>query len=206
MRQSAALAALLVFAPMSVQSAEKPDLSWRQSPPVEVRKGDLVCRRGNGLWSSLFASLSSREPRFSHVGVVWEEGASPTLIHADASDWSGKGCVREGSWQDFFEGANATECAVFRLEAGGGLAERFALAARQRLGVPFDTAFDLGETNRLYCTELLAVALEEACGHNTVPRTSRGEKVYYAIDDLYARGFLKVFDSDMPVYRNREDE
>lgn len=197
--------ALLALAPPSSSPAADPVFPWSEAPPVALQRGDLVCRRGNGLWSRHFAELSSRDPRFSHVGVVWETDPEPTIVHADASDWTGRGCVREGSWSDFFGGANSTACAVFRMEAGPETAARFAEAVRRRLGVPFDAAFDLGETNRLYCTELLAVALAETLGCDNLPRTTRKDKEYFAIDDLYWRGFRTVFDS-APLSRSPSEE
>lgn len=190
-----ALAALLGLAPLPSLAEVGSASGWRETPPVELQPGDLVCRRARGIWSRRFASVSSREPRFSHAGVVWKALPEPVLIHAEANDWNGRGWVRKDSWTAFFAGAKATECAVFRLDAPPADAARFAEATRARLGVPFDYGFDLSDTNRLYCTELLAVALEETFGEGFVGRTTRDGKVFVAVDDLYLRGFTRIFDS-----------
>lgn len=191
----AALAALLGWAPLPYPAEAGPASDWRETPPVELRPGDLVCRRARGIWSRQFASVSSREPRFSHAGVVCNVSLEPVVVHAEANDWNGRGWVREDSWSAFFAGSKATECAVFRLDAPPADASRFAEAVRARLGVPFDYAFDLADTNLLYCTELIAVALEETVGEGFAGRTTRDGKVFVAVDDLYLRGFTRIFDS-----------
>lgn len=193
--RSAALAALLGLAPFPPPAGAGSAADWRETPPVELRPGDLVCRRARGLWSRQFASMSSREPRFSHAGVVWKVSPEPVVVHAEANDLNGRGWVREDAWADFFAGAKATECAVFRLDAPPGDAGRFAEAARARLGVPFDTGFDLSDTNSLYCTELLSLALDETFGEGFAGRTTRDGRVFVAVDDLYLRGFTRIFDS-----------
>ena len=195
-RQCAVLVTVLVslVLPVAGQVA-----AWCLAPPLELRPGDLVFRRGQGIWSGQFAGLSSRETRFSHVGVVWAVDGEVKIVHAEASEWTGHGRVRETTWRGFFEDAGARECAVFRFDGPPETAMRLAERAHERIGVPFDSGFDLSETNRLYCTELIAVALAEATGADGSPRTSRGERTYIALDDLYSRGFSRVYDSEVPA-------
>ena len=66
------ITALLILAPLAAIAAAGESLSWMSEPPVELRKGDLVFRRGQGFWTKYFVDVSTREKRFSHVGVVWK--------------------------------------------------------------------------------------------------------------------------------------
>lgn len=166
---------------------------WASRAPVALRCGDLVFRRGHGLWTKYFINCSSREKRFSHVGIVSVTGDEPVLIHADADERTGRGFVHTEGWRSFF--AEALECAVFRFDGEASTASNIVEKARARLGVKFDSAFDLSETNRLYCSEMVRIAVNEAVGTNLVGFTEICGRKVVAIDDLYRRGFRRIYDS-----------
>lgn len=70
--------------------------------------------------------------------------------------------------------------------------------AKRLLWVKFDSAFDMGETNRLYCSELVRLAINEAVGTNLVGFTKVCGRNVVAIDDLYCNGFRRMYDSHHP--------
>ena len=109
---------------------------WENLPPVQLAIGDLVFRRGCGAWTSFFINASTRERRFSHVGIVAEIRNEVSLIHADADEHTGDGRVRVEDWRGFFE--DALECAVFRFDGDSSVATNIVLNAKRRLGVKFD--------------------------------------------------------------------
>lgn len=166
---------------------------WKDNPPANVKVGDIVFRRGVGLWTKYFVNCSSREKRFSHVGIVVSNETQCVIAHSDANDRTGKGVVRLESWQGFYAGA--LECAVFRYIGSEDAAKGFAARGMALLGVPFDSAFDMEETNRLYCTEFVRTAINETLNTNLVGWTSVCNKRVVAIDDIYRNEFKKIFDS-----------
>ena len=85
-------------------------------------------------------------------------------------------------------------CAGYRL---AGIIN-IGLNAKRRLGVKFDSAFDMGETNRLYCSEMVRLAINEAVGTNLVGFTKVCGRNVVAIDDLYRNGFRRIYDSHHP--------
>ena len=184
----------------SVTAEEAVGLWWKEVPPVGIRVGDLVFRRGHGLWTQYFIRASSREKRFSHVGIVVRVCPSVLLLHSDANDITGVGKVRVEEWNGFFN--DALECAVYRYSGPMKTAETFASRGLARLGVPFDSAFDMSSTNALYCTELVREVVNEAVGTNVVGFTVLKGRRIIAIDDVYRGCFYKVFDSrDTPRRR-----
>ena len=193
------ITALLILAPLAAFAAAGESLSWMSEPPVELRKGDLVFRRGQGFWTKYFVDVSTREKRFSHVGVVWKvskDKKNALLIHADADDSTGLGFVHKEMWKDFFERANSLECVVFRWDGeDSGVPERLAEAVHKRIRVPFDPFFDMSETNKLYCTELIAEALKEATATNFISSTMYNGREFIAIDDIYRINFRRIYDS-----------
>ena len=175
---------------------------WQIAPPVEVYIGDIVVRKGYGAWTHYFINCSSREKRFSHVGIVSADGHEVALIHADADERTGNGHVRVEGWRGFF--ADALECAVFRFDGDSSVASNIAINAKCRLGVKFDSAFDMGETNRLYCSELVRLAINEAVGTSLVGFTKVCGRNVVAIDDLYRNGFRRIYDSHHPELCTKE--
>ena len=166
--------------------------SWRDTPPADVRVGDIAFRRGAGFWTEYFVNASSREKRFSHVGIVVSNMPAVVILHADANDMTGRGFVRLERWSGFFD--NALECALYRY-GDSSKAALFAENGMQKVGVPFDWTFNMSNTNSLYCTELVRNIINEVVCTNLVGYTEvRGRRIV-AIDDIYRNGFTKIFDS-----------
>lgn len=72
------------------------------------------------------------------------------------------------------------------------------IKGNRRLGVGFDSMFNMGDTNRLYCTEMVRLAVNEAVGTNLVGFTKVCGCNVVAIDDLYRNGFRRIYDSCHP--------
>lgn len=125
---------------------------------IKLQTGDIICRKGNGIWSDLFKDLSIRDKRFSHVGlIIVDDNHDISVIHAEANDFTGIGGVYEQSLADFmYEGDGI---AIYRLaeDFQNSLPEQKILAAQIRkfLETPFDLQFDLSTNDRLYCSEFV---------------------------------------------------
>ena len=170
---------------------------WRDAPPAGIRAGDIAFRSGNGPWTRFFVGASSRDKRFSHVGIVVPApGCGVAIVHSEAGDFSGKGNVRADSWKVFFDGA--TDGAVYRPVFSDGAPESIVSCAMSRMGVVFDKDFDLSDTNRLYCSEFVREAVNEAAGRKLIGTTRVNGRDIVAIDDIYCEGFEKVFDFQRP--------
>lgn len=170
--------------------------AWQNDPPVEVCVGDVVVRKGYGTWTQYFIDCSSRERRFSHVGIVVSNETQCVIVHSDANEWTGIGCVRLESWKGFYAGA--LECAVFRHVGPADTSKGFASRGIELLGVPFDGVFDMEETNRLYCTEFVREVINDVLKTNLVGWTSVCGHRVIALDDIYRHGFKRIYDSHHP--------
>lgn len=159
--------------------------------PSDLKRGDLVFSRENGFLSHHFVEASTREARFSHVGVVSEVGDSVKIVSVGGGIMS-LGEAYETGWDAFV--ATAVDLAVYRVEGGGDIGECIARAARKRIGTPFDPAFDMKTKDRLYCSELVRDSVNEAVGRVMIGSTRKGSFEYVAIDDCYRNGWIKVFD------------
>lgn len=137
-------------------------------PALQPAPGDIVLRRGNGLWSGVFARLNRRDRRFSHAGVVVREHGALKVVHAEADDSGANGRVRLDDYGAFT--AAAREFVVLRLadpEPAARLAE--AASSMHAAALPFDLDFDLADPAAVYCSELVWRALASALRRDPLP-------------------------------------
>lgn len=147
------------------------------------RDGDLVFRYGNGFWSPYFRDASTLHKRFSHAGVIVLRNGLPWVVHSDAHGMTGIGNVHLVRLDDFLSGSS--DYAFYRLDAPGNVRLRIAEAASSYIGRPFDTEFDTDDDSKLYCSELVMRAVNDACGQPVIrPSLIHGKSVV-AIDDCY---------------------
>ena len=182
----------MLVPPLLIEAVEQVEIcQWHKCSPVEAEPGDLVFRRDNGVWSWFFVQASKREKRFSHVGIVIDGGRNPTIVHADASEMTGVGCVRKQDWAGFF--AESVDGALYRYDGVRYVREKIASEACKRLRVPFDTGFDMSNTNKLYCSELVRESVNGATSHETIGYTMLTNcQTMISIDDCYHTNMIKV--------------
>lgn len=147
-----------------------------------LREGDVVFRRGGGVVSRAVLA-ADRGGVYSHVGVVARVGGEFVVVHVVPGESGGaRDAARIETPEEFFAPSNASRGAVMRLRRGDGVRtggdagndgaksddaaggprtdEITVGAARSavrlaRAGVLFDHRYDLADTVRMYCTELV---------------------------------------------------
>ena len=194
-RRSLALAAAVMAAALAPGKGGAPSAPWQKSAPVEIKRGDIVLRRGDGLWTQWFVDASTREKLYSHVGIAVTDGKAPMVVHSEADDMGADGRVKRDRWSVFQAGSFAA--AAYRISDDPALRERIAQAAERRLGMPFDPSFSLADTNRLYCSQFVRDAVNEAAGREVIGVTMQGGVAIVAVDDCYANA-RKIFSAGAP--------
>ncbi len=150
-------------------------------------------RYGNGQWSKYFRDMSEREKRFSHVGIVVGDQSELAVVHSSADDWTGIGSVRRESITSFIDGYD--DFVVYRVKCTDAERREIADTALAYVGKPFDARFDLSTSNRVYCTELVRIAVNGVLKEEAVTTTKIKGKVFVATDDCYlGLRFVKVYD------------
>lgn len=124
-----------------------------------LEPGDLLFRRGTGFAGRVVTSMD-RKGEFSHVGVVvWDEGRW-LVVHAVPHEPDFKGDfdrVKCESVEQFLGHYADGTFGLFRPQIEPQKRQRVAQGALRlsRKQVPFDHDYDLADTTRLYCTELV---------------------------------------------------
>lgn len=131
---------------------------------VDLREGDIVLRRGNGM-TSRFVLAASRGG-YSHVGIVADSAGVKMVVHAvpGEPDYAGDpDRVKMEPAARFFISVNASTGCVLR-HGDSALAARAAAEAVRlyRQGTLFDHDYDDGDTTRMYCCELVMAAYRRA--------------------------------------------
>lgn len=135
----------------------------------QLRSGDLVFRRGRDVVSGMVLAQDAGS-RFSHVGVVVVDAGGVGVVHALPAAGADPGGVRREPLAAFLAEAVASDAASYRLPGIDPQAVQVHL--QQRLGLPFDDAFERSSSGAVYCTELALDALA-AAGVVLAPATLR---------------------------------
>lgn len=129
-------------------------------PLDSLRSGDIVFRRGMSIESEMVVLTNPGDALYSHIGLVVKKGDGWYIVHAvpNEPDYEGDyDRVKMEPVKSFFRGNKAVRGAVVRVDCSDSIAnnvERHALDLCQR-GTAFDEKYDLDDTTKLYCTELI---------------------------------------------------
>lgn len=145
---------------------------WKvEVPPIPyglMRQGDLAFRTGRGTYSTMISlTVNSKDTMYySHVGLVVKEGEEWRIIHAVPGEPDFEGDferVKNEAPEEFF---SPNRCSHGELVHILGHPFPDALAAEAigyaRDSVRFDVDYDIEDTTRLYCTELVWKLYNEA--------------------------------------------
>lgn len=170
--------------------------------PVEIlADGDLVFRRGTGLLSQVVTS-ASKDGVYSHIGILKKIDNEWFVIHAvpDEPDFEGDpDRVKMDSLSRFFAADRAVRGMIARVTDDSLVASKAAAIARKmaREKVLFDHDYDLTDTSRMYCSELVEFAYQKTgiClseGRRTQIDVPAMGGTYLMPDDIACNKRLKI--------------
>ena len=154
--------------------------------PALYQDGDLILRRGEGLFSDIARNFSATDKRFSHAGIIVTYRQRAHVVHSVHEQARGFDGVVIESLGDFLH--EATDWAVYRFRLEKQQQQLFARTALDYVQrhIPFDSRFDLDSRGALYCTEFIwRVSAEIARPNPIQPASTRPGARYISIEDLY---------------------
>lgn len=158
----------------------------------ELFDGVLVCRLGNGYFSDYFRRYASIEKKFSHLGVISKENNVLYVYHSEASELTGVGFVKKETLKSFLKDIKIYEFYEFNYPDSTKNDIMNNVKNYYLSSTPFDLDFDSYNDDALYCTELVAVAINDALDKEVIkPSLMLGGKRLFSLDDIYLNTNLK---------------
>lgn len=152
----------------------------------ELKSGMLICRLGNGFFSNQFRKVASAEQKFSHIGILSIENDSVFVYHSEASELTGIGSVKRDEIHHFLQGIHTFE--FYKFNYTDSITTQIVNHVKwyYKNKTPFDLDFDSYNDDKLYCTELIATAVNKVVGHTEIqPNIRIKNKLIYGLDDIY---------------------
>lgn len=151
-----------------------------------LKNGDIICRLGNGFFSNQFKERASKEKIYSHIGIIELSNDSIFVLHAEASELTGIGSARRDPLETFLD--KISIWGIYRTTYPDSIASKIISSANKYVEnkTPFDLDFDSYNDNEVYCTELVAISINQAVDSTLiVPTLKVGSKYLFALDDIY---------------------
>ncbi len=137
-----------------------------------LQPGDIILRRGDGLVSDAIASVLQEPYDVTHCGILMRQANGDwAVVHAMQDDARQiDGVIAQGLGQFVSESRRASVI-VLRYCADSGSGSRMSDVTRYYLqqAQPFDRSFDIHDSTRLYCSELLQHIYMDCYGVDIFP-------------------------------------
>jgi len=146
---------LIFVVAVSVSCKQKQERSFEN---IAFQEGDLLFRKGTGLRSRAVLH-SDTGGIYSHTGIVVQKDSVFQVVHitpGEREDNEREDKIKIETISDFWKSNKASHGAVYRLKDNvwGGAAAQHALRLLQK-GILFDHDYQLDDTTKMYCTELV---------------------------------------------------
>lgn len=121
-----------------------------------LTEGDIIMRKGYGLVSRMIVQNLKEGRALSHCGIVVKKDEDWNIIHTVSSSLSDVDGMQIQTLQDFVHQSKPGSIVVSRLRECEDRS-KIAKSAYRYLGkaVTFDNSFDLLDSSKIYCTELI---------------------------------------------------
>ena len=167
--------------------------SQKASYQIKLENGTIVCRLGNGYFSNYFRLYASKEQRYSHIGIISVENDSLMVYHTEASELTGVGYVKRESLDSFLKGITVYGFYEFNYpqEVISNIVDN--VKKYHTIKAPFDLSFDSYDDSELYCTELIARAINNSDNTTKIePTLKLNGKNLFSLEDIYLNKKVEV--------------
>lgn len=157
----------------------------------------IIMRLGKGYFSNIFRKLSSEEKTFSHTGILYcsdKANNSFSVYHIEANELTGVGRVKNESFKDFVK--ESKYYSIYKINSHDSMKIKIIESADlfYKNRVEFDLDFNLDSDNKLYCTELVAKAINKAFETDTITANLYiSGKLFYSLEDIYKSDMMSQY-------------
>lgn len=154
---------------------------------AKLKNGDIILRKGHGSVSDIIDNMYPTGYHLSHCGVLIKENDSLYVVHTVSSELSQVDGVQTEALDKFVRESVRNSIMVVRPKQDSITRDKIAEATLSFLdkGIKFDHSFDISDTTKFYCTELIFQAYLKVFGEDMfTERLSTDHPNYLGIDAL----------------------
>lgn len=154
---------------------------------AKLKNGDIILRKGHGSVSDIIDNMYPTGYHLSHCGVLIKENDSLYVVHTVSSELSQIDGVQTEALDKFVRESVRNSIMVVRPKHDSITRDKIAEATLSFLdkGIKFDHSFDISDTTKFYCTELIFQAYLKVFGEDMfTERLSTDHPNYLGIDAL----------------------
>lgn len=159
-----------------------------------LEEGDIVLRAGNDVTSNMLRQLNLKDKRFSHCGIVIADSGTWWVYHSIGSESTPDQVIKKEPLMQYWNPRDNIAIGYAHLQ--------ITTAARKKLlqtadsfyhqQIPFDMQFDLRSDDRMYCTEMVAKALQKSITDNSLRPTDTLGRQYWAVDNITGNRLVRA--------------
>ncbi len=136
--------------------------SLSQNEINKLKDGDIILRRGFGMVSDLIVTTMNEEYDISHCAIIVKDNNHFKVIHTVSQSLSEFDGVQSQTLSRFISDSKENSIIVVRLKgiSDSSISQRAKYFLSKKL--PFDHDFDINDSSKLYCTELIWKVIKDS--------------------------------------------
>ncbi|MFZ4399049.1 MAG: YiiX/YebB-like N1pC/P60 family cysteine hydrolase [Bacteroidales bacterium] len=143
-----------------------------------IQNGDIILRHGYGLASDIIVKTLNEKYDISHCAIICKNGNQINVIHSVSQSLSDFDGLQSQTLKRFICDSKENSIIVvrFKNQKNNGnevLAKRAAYYLSKKL--PFDNDFNLNDSSRIYCTELIWRVIKDGYNLDILKNQQRAE-------------------------------
>ncbi len=189
---------LLTYDLRSEQKQQHENYDLTKEEYAMLKDGDFILRHGYGLVSDGIANTMNEEFHVSHCAILVQSDTAKNgfrVIHSVSQSLSPYDGVQEQWFPRFIRDSQRNSIMVVRFKLVNDSTRHIisdaALSYLQRQ-VPFDHAFDISDTNKLYCSELPWIIIKNEFGIDIFKDKYNEEKDHMKFSNFWNPEYFEV--------------
>lgn len=136
--------------------------SLSQNEINKLKDGDIILRRGFGMVSDLIVTTMDEEYDISHCAIIVKDNKHFKVIHTVSQSLSEFDGVQSQPLSRFISDSKVNSIIVVRLKgiSDSAISQRAKYFLSKK--IPFDHDFDINDSSKLYCTELIWKVIKDS--------------------------------------------
>jgi len=153
-----------------------------------IHDGDIILRYGYGIISDIIVEQLGETYSLSHCGIVCKND-SFIVIHSVSSSLYPIDGVQYQTMKDFVKDSKKNSIIVVRFKSPDKMKDASSISKRAyyylNKKVPFDHKFDITDSSKIYCSELIYLVLKDEFGFDVFK-----DKIQSKLDHFRYAAFL----------------